>query len=82
MDNLLCVTSMREGAIITLQSSSSIILQVCQDFRLASDSVCKAKCLTHIPSDVFIELWEELGLPEIINYIEVKLIDQHRLDFE
>ena len=48
-----------------------ILFQVCQDFRLACDSVCKAKCLAHIPSDIFIELWEELGLSETIDYIEV-----------
>merc|ERR1711884_747960 len=39
--------------------------------RSISHSVAKTKCCSFIPSDIFIEIWEELGCEDDINFLKV-----------
>ena len=46
-------------------------LQVSVKLRSISHSVAKTKCCSFIPSDIFIEIWEELGCEDDINFLKV-----------
>ena len=36
-------------------------------------SVCRSKCCEHVPQDIFLEIWEEIGFPESPDYTEIWL---------
>ena len=47
------------------------VAQVNRDCEAASESVCRTKCCDNIPADIFLELWEECGLCQPADYIQV-----------
>ena len=47
------------------------VAQVNGDCAAASESVCRTKCCDNIPADIFLELWEECGRCQPVNYIKV-----------
>ena len=50
------------------------------DCEAASESVCRTKCCDNIPADIFLELWEECGLCQPVDYIKVDNI-QYLTDY-
>ena len=37
-------------------------------------SVCRSKCCEHVPQDIFLEIWEEIGFPESPDYTQIWLL--------
>ena len=56
------------------------VAQVNGDCEAASESVCRTKCCDNIPADIFLELWEECGLCQPPDYIQVDNI-QYLTDY-
>jgi len=53
--------------------SNSIVYsaKVCKEWQLSAQAITKMFCCNRIPSDIFIEIWQELGLETPINFIKV-----------
>ena len=37
-------------------------------------SVCRSKCCEHVPQDIFLEIWEELGFPSCPDFTQIWLL--------
>ena len=49
-----------------------IHIQVCLQWQLLCQTITKNLCCNNMPSDVFIEIWEEKGLGIPIDFIKVR----------
>jgi len=60
--------------IFSFLDASSVVraAKVCLQWQLLCQMITKTLCCNLIPSDVFVEIWEECGLQIPINFIKVK----------